>query len=58
MTDSLVVLFGEATAGTISRDNGGELRFEYADEYRRRPSATPLSVSMPTEIGRVCGRHR
>lgn len=50
MTDALVVLFGESTAGTISRSPRGELRFEYADSYRRRPDATPLSVTMPTEI--------
>ena len=50
MTDSLVVVLDDAVAGTLTRLRGGRLRFEYDDEYRRRPNATPLSVSMPTQV--------
>ena len=50
MTDALVVILDGATAGILSRLRGGRLRFDYADEYRDRPNATPLSVSMPTQV--------
>lgn len=50
MTDSLVVILNNFIAGTITRSHRGSLRFDYADDYRRRPDATPLSLSMPTEI--------
>jgi serine/threonine-protein kinase HipA len=50
MTDPLVVVLDEAVAGTLTRLRGGRLRFDYDDEYRQRPNATPLSVSMPTQV--------
>ncbi|MGH3274282.1 MAG: HipA N-terminal domain-containing protein [Streptosporangiaceae bacterium] len=50
MSDSLIVLLGRTTAGTVTRLRGGQLRFDYDDEYRLRPGVTPLSVSMPTQI--------
>jgi len=50
MTDTLVVLLEEAVAGTLTRLSGGRLRFDYDDEYRARANATPLSVSMPTQV--------
>ena len=50
MTDSLLVILDDTVAGTIVRLQGGRLRFDYSDEYRERPGATPLSLSMPIQI--------
>lgn len=50
MTDSLVVILDDAVAGTVARLPNARLRFEYDDAYRQRPGATPLSLSMPTQI--------
>lgn len=50
MTDALAVLLDDAVAGVVTRLKGGRLRFDYEDDYRQGPSATPLSVSMPTSI--------
>jgi serine/threonine-protein kinase HipA len=50
VSDSLVVLLDDATAGVLSRLRGGQLRFDYADEYRASTGVTPLSVTMPTHI--------
>ncbi len=50
MTDTLAVLLDDAVAGAITRLDQGRLRFDYDDEYRQRPAATPLSVSMPPSI--------
>jgi serine/threonine-protein kinase HipA len=50
MTDSLLVVLDSAIAGTLLRLRGGKLRFDYDPEYRRRPGATPLSLSMPTQV--------
>jgi serine/threonine-protein kinase HipA len=50
MTDNLVVVLDDAIAGTLTRLPGGRLRFAYHDEYRERRNATPLSVSMPTQV--------
>jgi serine/threonine-protein kinase HipA len=50
MTDSLVVILEDAVAGTLTRLPNARLRFEYDDAYRRRPGATPLSLSMPTQV--------
>jgi serine/threonine-protein kinase HipA len=50
MSDPLVVLLDDTTAGTLTRLRGGQLRFDYDDDYRARPNVTPLSVSMPTQI--------
>ncbi len=50
MTETLAVLLDDAVAGVITRLDQGRLRFDYDDEYRQRPAATPLSVSMPPSI--------
>jgi serine/threonine-protein kinase HipA len=50
MTDILVVVLGDAIAGTLTRLAGGRLRFEYDEDYRETQGATPLSVSMPTAV--------
>ena len=50
MTDSLAVIMDGAIAGIIVRQQGGRLRFDYSDEYRSRANATPLSLSMPTQV--------
>lgn len=50
MTDSLLVILDDAVAGVLTRLRGGRLRFDYNDDYRRRPHATPLSLSMPIHV--------
>jgi serine/threonine-protein kinase HipA len=50
MTDSLIATFQDTTAGTVTRLHGGRLRFDYDDDYRKSPGATPLSVSMPLQV--------
>lgn len=50
MTDSLLVVLDDAIAGSLVRLKGGKLRFDYSDDYRDRPGATPLSLSMPTQV--------
>lgn len=50
MTDSLLVILDEVIAGTLQRLAGGTLRFDYTEEYRERPGATPLSLSMPLQV--------
>jgi serine/threonine-protein kinase HipA len=50
MTDSLVVVLGDAIAGTLHRLSNARLRFDYDDAYRDTQSATPLSVSMQTTV--------
>ena len=50
MTDTLSVLIDRTVIGSITRLSQGRLRFDYDEDYRRRPAATPLSVSMPPSI--------
>ncbi|MGH9071463.1 MAG: type II toxin-antitoxin system HipA family toxin [Acidimicrobiales bacterium] len=50
MTDSLLVVLDDVIAGTLVRLPGGRLRFDYAEEYRERPGATPISLSMPPQV--------
>lgn len=50
MSDMLAVLLDDAIAGTVTRLQGGRLRFDYNDDYREPPGATPLSVSMPISV--------
>src|ERR1700733_1552422 len=52
MTNSLVVILEDVIAGTLERLPGGNLRFDYSDDYRDRsaPDPTPLSLSMPTQV--------
>lgn len=47
--DELVVLLESEVAGTLTRRRGG-LRFSYDERYADRDDATPLSVSMPTQV--------
>ena len=50
MSGSLAVVLDDVLAGTLTRLKGGRLRFEYDESYRARGNATPLSVSMPTQV--------
>jgi serine/threonine-protein kinase HipA len=50
MTDALIVILGDAVAGTLSRGRGGRLGFHYDELYRARADATPLSLSMPVQV--------
>jgi serine/threonine-protein kinase HipA len=50
MSDSLIVLLGDTTAGRLTRLPGGQLRFDYGDHYRALSGLTPLSVSMPAQV--------
>ncbi len=50
MTDTLVVVLEDAMVGELTRLPGGRLRFDYHEEYRQSRNATPLSVSMPTQV--------
>jgi serine/threonine-protein kinase HipA len=50
MTDSLAVIMEDRVAGTLARTGGGRLTFTYNEDYREREGATPLSLSMPTQI--------
>lgn len=50
MTDALLVILDDAVAGILTRQPGGRLRFDYRDEYREQPAATPLSTSMPLRV--------
>jgi HipA-like protein len=50
MTDTLIVIAGNAVAGTLTRLPGGKLQFDYDEQYATRPGATPLSLSMPLKI--------
>ena len=51
MTDTLVVVLDDSVAGTVTRVAHSRLRFDYDDAYRNRRGATPLSLSMPVEVG-------
>ena len=50
MTDSLAVILEDAVAGILTRLPNARLRFDYDAAYRARPGATPLSLSMPTQV--------
>lgn len=50
MSDTLIVILDGQVAGTLSKVARGRLRFDYDDTYRSRSDATPLSVSMPTQV--------
>jgi serine/threonine-protein kinase HipA len=50
MSDSLVVVLGSQVAGTVVRLRGGQLRFDYDDDYRTGRSPIPLSLSMPVQV--------
>ena len=42
----LEVMLESRHAGRLTQDDHGRLAFEYDDDYRERPDATPLSLSM------------
>ncbi|MBT2143736.1 MULTISPECIES: type II toxin-antitoxin system HipA family toxin [unclassified Rhodanobacter] len=46
-THPLIAVMNGAVIGTITRERTGRLRFDYADDWRQRPDAIPLSLSMP-----------
>jgi serine/threonine-protein kinase HipA len=48
--ETLLVLMGDTTAGVLTRSQAGRLNFTYDDDYRVRPDATPLSVSIPLQV--------
>lgn len=50
MTETLLVLLGDTTAGMVTRSQANRLTFTYDDAYRIRPDATPISVSMPIQV--------
>ncbi|HEY8327331.1 MAG TPA: type II toxin-antitoxin system HipA family toxin [Rhodanobacter sp.] len=43
----LIAVMNGMVIGTVTRERTGRLRFDYADEWRQRPDAIPLSLSMP-----------
>jgi len=55
MINELFVVIGDELAGRLTRRDG-KPRFAYDDEYRARPSPTPLSVSMPVETADYTNR--
>jgi serine/threonine-protein kinase HipA len=50
MTDLLTVVLGSQIAGNLARLHGGQLRFDYVDEYRASATPIPLSLSMPVQV--------
>ncbi|MGH9299542.1 MAG: type II toxin-antitoxin system HipA family toxin [Acidimicrobiales bacterium] len=50
MSTQLTAILDDRVAGTLTRLDQGRLRFDYDDDYRDRPDATPLSVSLPTQV--------
>jgi serine/threonine-protein kinase HipA len=50
MSNTLLIALDNTVAGTLERLQNGRLRFDYSDEYRERPGATPLSLSMPIQV--------
>ncbi len=49
-TDELLVVMDGMIVGNLKRLKGEKLRFVYTDEYRNIPNATPISLSMPTQL--------
>jgi serine/threonine-protein kinase HipA len=45
--NALVAVMNGTAIGTVARERGGQLRFDYADAWRQHPDALPLSLSMP-----------
>ncbi|HEV2997710.1 MAG TPA: type II toxin-antitoxin system HipA family toxin [Solirubrobacteraceae bacterium] len=50
MTEALTVILEERVAGALVRLPGGRLRLDYEEEYRQARDATPMSLSMPTQV--------
>lgn len=51
MSQTLSLILGGRPAGTLSRLSGGRLRLAYESVYAADGGSTPLSVSMPLELG-------
>lgn len=47
MVTELVVYLDGARCGSVEQTQTGNVTFSYTDDYRLRPGATPLSLSMP-----------
>jgi len=47
MTGELAVFLDGTYVGLLSQNSGGSITFDYDDEYRHRPDATPLSLALP-----------
>lgn len=47
---TLIVAMAGRVAGELHRPTAQTMRFEYDDDYRRDPTATPLSVAMPLTV--------
>ncbi|OZC29687.1 HipA domain-containing protein [Gordonia polyisoprenivorans] len=50
MTDTLTVYMDGVLCGHLTQAVSGDLRFTYADAYRSRSGATPISLSMPLAV--------
>lgn len=50
MSTKLAVFINDARVGTVTRLDGGRLRFDYNLATLLRPEATPLSLSMPFPV--------
>jgi serine/threonine-protein kinase HipA len=55
VTDTLVVVLGDAVAGTLTRSSGSRLVFSYDEDYRQRQSTAPLSLALPKQIREHAG---
>lgn len=51
-TKRLEIVLSGTHAGHLLQDEHGRLSITYDDDYRHRPDATPLSLSMPLSRGR------
>ncbi len=50
MPEALAVLDSGGVVGTLTRLPGSRLRLDYAETYRARSDAIPLSLSLPTQV--------
>lgn len=50
MSEELRILIDGDEIGNIIQDIRGKFHFTYDDAYRKRPSAIPLSLSMPLSV--------
>lgn len=51
MTKELRVLIDGDEIGSVIQDARGKFQFDYEDDYRAKPTAIPLSISMPLSPG-------
>jgi serine/threonine-protein kinase HipA len=50
MTKELAVLIDSVPLGSLVQDQRGHFRFTYDEDYRKLPTAIPLSLSMPLSV--------